>query len=64
MFKEENEVKPLVGIGTFFDVSGHKARVTAIKKDGVEVVLENVPSMTQPMMVDFEQIEKALFRNK
>ena len=63
MSKEEN-IKPLVGIGTTFDVSGHQAEVTAIKRDGVEVVLKNVPSMTRPMMVDFEHIEKALFGHK
>ena len=54
--KEPQE--PIVCVGTTFDVSGHKATVIAITKDGVQV---KMPDVYQPMMVDFDKIEEAVF---
>jgi hypothetical protein len=52
----------LVGVGTTFDVSGHTAKVVAIKRDGVQVTIPNVAAPM--MMVDFDQIELAIFGKK
>ena len=61
MSKEIHSEQPIVGIGTTFDVSGHKAKVVAITKEGVQVT---IPDVHHPMMVDFEQIELAVFGKK
>ena len=61
MSKEIHSEKPIVGIGTTFDVSGHKAKVVAITKEGIQVTIPNVTNDSHPMIVDFKEIEKAVF---
>jgi hypothetical protein len=48
-------VEPIIRIGTKFDISGHKAKVSAILRDGVQCELGD-----KKFVVPFEQIETAL----
>lgn len=48
---------PVVGIGTTFDISGSKAKVVGITKQGVQVQVEG---QSRTHNVDFAMIEHAV----
>lgn len=48
-------MNPIVSVGTRFDISGHIAKVTAIRADGVECELGN-----RKITIAFSQVETAL----
>ena len=48
--------KPIVGVGTEFDISGHKARVTYITRDGVACQI----GKDRKFVVPFDQVETAV----
>ena len=61
MSKDKEIQVPIVGVGTTFDVSGHQAKCVAIKREGVEIAMPDVP---HPVLVDFDKIEQAVFGKK
>jgi len=48
--------EPLVQLGTTFEVSGHKARVTGIAKSGVTATLEG----GREIEMDLDKVEEAV----
>ncbi len=48
--------EPLVKLGTTFEVSGHRARVTGIAQSGVTATLED----GRKIEVDLEKVEEAV----
>ena len=55
--KEENVQVPIVGIGTELSLGDHKATVTKISQDGVELMVEG---LHHHPVVSFESIETAI----
>jgi len=53
--KDKEPVKPLIGVGTQLEISGHSAVITAITKEGVQCKVAN-----HTVVMDFDKIVLAL----